>query len=173
MKTIDVKKLVTEVLKSLPQPYSENIIDEVFFAIEINDRLFRRYSECCADLGRVKVNTAGANWVRKELGKPTLREVPAKLSKLIGTYSVLDIKATPVRKKAVANKPKRVTTTAKKRAEVDARKLLSDYYMANKPSLPPQIGLYREEILKLIRSGVPVANAFEQAFDEETAELSV
>ncbi len=173
MKTIDVKKLVTEVLASLPQPYSEDIIDEVFFAIEINDRLFRRYSECCADIGRVKVNTAGANWVRKELGRPTSREAPAKLSKLIGTYSVLDNKAPVVRKKPVLNKPKRVTTTAKKRAEAEARKLLSDYYQANRASLSPQIGLYREQILKLLRSGVPVAAAFEQAFDEDTAESSL
>jgi len=162
MKTIDVKKLVTEVLATQPKPYSENIVDEVFFAIEQNDRFFKRYSECCSDLGRIKVNTAGANWVRKELGRTTLRETPAQLSKLIGTYSVLDIKAAPAAKKP-ATKAKSVSATAKKRLALDARKALSDYYMANKASLPPQIGLYREEIIKLIKSGVPVAEAFEQA----------
>src|SRR5688500_2772669 len=134
MKTIDVKKLVTEVLATLPQPYSENIIDGVFFAIEQNDRFFRRYSECCSDLGRIKVNTAGANWIRKELGRTTLRESPAKLSKLIGTYSVLDTKAAPVARKPAVKKVKTISAVAKKRLEVNARKSLSDYYMANKAS---------------------------------------
>jgi len=173
MKTIDVKKLFTEVLATQPKPHSEDIIDEVFLAIELNDRFFKRYSECCTDIGRVKVNTAGANLVKKELGRSALRETPAKLSKLIDTYSVLNNKAVPVPKKPVANKPKRVTTTAKKRLEMDARQSLSDYYMANKASLPPQIGLYREEIIALIKRGVPVAQAFEQAFDEKTAESSL
>jgi hypothetical protein len=172
MKTIDVKKLVTEVLATLPQPYSENIIDEVFFAIEQNDRFFRRYSECCSDLGRIKVNTAGANWVRKELGRTTLRESPAKLSKLIGTYSVLDIKAAPVIRKPAVKKVKTISAVAKKRLEVSARKSLSDYYMANKASLPAEIGLYREQIIALIKSGIPVAEAFEQAVDEEAVEFS-
>lgn len=168
MKTIDVKKLVTEVLATMPKPHSENIIDEVFFAIEQNDRFFKRYSECCTDLGRVKVNTAGANWVRKELARTTLRETPTKLSKLIGSYSVLDTRPAPVVKKTAANKPKPKTATAKKRLEMDARKSLSDYYMANKASLHPQIALYREQILTLIKSGVPVAEAFEKAVDEES-----
>lgn len=172
MKTVDVKKLVTEVLASLPKPYSENIIDEVFFAIEQNDRLFRRYSECCNDIGRVKVNTAGANWIRKELGLTTLREAPAKLSKLIGTYSVLNNKATPKVKKPAVPKVKTITATAKRRMDVDARKSLSDYYMANKASLHPQIGLYREEIITLIKSGIPVAEAFEKAVEQEEVEYS-
>ncbi len=173
MKTVDVKKLVTEVLVSLPKPYSENIIDEVFFAIERNDRLFRRYSECCNDIGRVKVNTAGANWIRKELGLTTLREAPAKLSTLIGTYSVLNNKAAPKpRKPVAAPKVKTITATAKRRMDVDARKSLSDYYMANKASLPPQIGLYREEIIALIKTGMPVAEAFQKAVEQESVEFS-
>lgn len=173
MKTIDVKNLVTEVLATLPKPYSENIIDEVFFAIEKSDRLFRRYSECCNDLGRVKVNTAGANWIRKEIAKPTLRESPAKLSTLIGTYSVLDLHAAKTAKKSDAKKPVAKTATAKKRLDLAARQSLSDYYMANKDSLPSTIGLYREEIIELIKSGVPVAEAFEQVVDEDVTEYSV
>jgi D-mannonate dehydratase len=174
MKIVDLKKIVSEVLATLPQPHSENIIDEVFLAIEQNDRLFRIYSECSINLGRAKVNAAGENWIKKELGRTVLRESPAQLSKLIDTYSVLNIKA-PAPKKAastLAGKAKPKTTTAKKRLEIDARKALSDYYMANKASLPPQIALYREEILTLIRAGVPVADAFDRAVAEGTAELS-
>jgi hypothetical protein len=166
MKIIDLKKIVSEVLATLPQPHSENIVDEVFFAIEKNDRLFRIYSECCSNLGRVKVNTAGENWVKKELGRTILREVPAQLSKLIDTYAVLNIKAPPAPKKAAGAKAKPKTTTAKKRLEQEARQALSDYYLAKRASLPPQIALYREEILKLLRAGVPVADAFERAVAE-------
>ena len=166
MKIIDVKKLVSEVLATMPKPLSENIVDEVFFAIEQNDRLFRTYSECCNELGRVKVNTAAINWIKKELGRTILRESPAHLSKLIDTYPVLDVKPAPVAKKVAATKAKPKTATAKKRIEIDARKALSDYYMANKASLHPQIALYREQILTLIKAGVPVAEAFEKAVDE-------
>ena len=168
MKLVDLKKIISEVLATLPKPHSADVIDEVFLAIEQNDRLFRIYSECSIKLGRAKVNAAGDNWVKKELGRTTLRESPAQLSKLIDTYSVLNIKAaaTPRKPAATGAKPKPKTITAKKRAEQDARQALSDYYTANRASLPPQITLYREEILALIKAGVPVAEAFEQAVAE-------
>lgn len=166
MKIVDLKKIISEVLATLPKPHSADVVDEVFLAIEQNDRLFRIYSECCTNLGRAKVNAAGDNWIKKELGRTTLRESPAHLSKLIDTYSVLNVKAaTP--KKLLGTAPKPKTTTAKKRMEQEARQALSDYYTANRASLPPQIALYREQILALIRSGVPVAEAFERAVDKD------
>ncbi len=169
MKIVDLKKIISEVLATLPKPHSADVIDEVFLAIEQNDRLFRIYSECSINLGRAKVNAAGDNWVKKELGRTVLRESPAQLSKLIDTYSVLNITAAAKPKKLAGTdaKPKPKTTTAKKRLEQDARQALSDYYMANKASLPSQIALYRAEILALIKAGVPVAEAFERVVDEE------
>ncbi|MES2605118.1 MAG: hypothetical protein V4603_09275 [Pseudomonadota bacterium] len=166
MKIVDLKKIISEVLATLPKPHSADVIDEVFLAIEQNDRLFRIYSECSINLGRAKVNAAGDNWVKKELGRTTLRESPAQLSKLIDTYSVLNIKA-PAAPKKLPGAPKPKTTTAKKRMEQEARQALSDYYTANRASLPPQITLYREQILALLRAGVPVAEAFEQAVEKD------
>jgi hypothetical protein len=115
------------------------------------------------------VNAAGDNWVMKELGRTALREAPAQLSKLIDTYSVLNLKAAVAPKKlaGAGTKPKAKTTTVKKRLEQEARQLMSDYYTVNRASLPPQITLYRTEILALIRAGVPVAEAFERQGGEE------
>ena len=169
MKIVDLKKIISEVLATLPKPHSADVIDEVFLAIEQNDRLFRIYSECSINLGRAKVNAAGDNWVKKELGRTTLREAPAQLSKLIDTYSVLNIKAPAAPRKPAGTGAKPKTTTAKKRAEQDARQTLSDYYLANRAALPSQIALYREQILALIKAGVPVAEAFERAVDDEAS----
>jgi len=169
MKLVDLKKIISEVLATLPKPHSADVVDEVFLSIEQNDRLFRIYSECCINLGKAKVNAAGDNWVKKELGRTTLREAPAQLSKLIETYSVLNIKAAAAPKKpaGVGTKPKAKGPTAKKRLEQEARQLLSDYYTANRASLPPTITLYRPQILALIRAGVPVAEAFARPVAED------
>lgn len=169
MKIVDLKKIISEVLATLPKPHSADVIDEVFLAIEQNDRLFRIYSECSVNLGRAKVNAAGDSWVMKELGRTALREAPAQLSKLIDNYSVLNIKAPAAPKKSagIGTKPKAKGPTAKKRAEQDARQQMSDYYTANRGSLPPHITLYRTEILALIRAGVPVAEAFERQANQE------
>jgi hypothetical protein len=161
MKLVDLKKIISEVLATLPKPHSADVVDEVFLAIEQNDRLFRIYSECSINLGRAKV--------KKELGRTTSREAPAQLSKLIDTYSVLNIKAAAAPRKlaGAGTKPKGKTITAKKRLEQDARQLMSDYYTANRASLPPTITLYRTEILALIRAGVPVADAFARPVADE------
>lgn len=171
MKLVDLKKIISEVLATLPKPHSADVVDEVFLAIEQNDRLFRIYSECCINLGRAKVNAAGDSWVKKELGRTALREAPAQLSKLIDTYSVLNIKAAAIPKKlaSVVGKPKAKTTTARQRLEQAARQAMSDYYTANRASLPSNITLYRTEILALIRDGVAVDEAFARSVAAATA----
>jgi hypothetical protein len=42
---------VQEVLSGMPKRYSEHVIDEVFFAIEQNQDLLRRYETLSATLG--------------------------------------------------------------------------------------------------------------------------
>ena len=162
MKTIDVKNLFTEALASLPKPYSEDVIDEVFFAIELNANWHNRYLACSRDLGKDVVNNSGCKWVSQALGKTGEREIPSKLSRLIGSYTVLDTDAPPVVKKPAAKR-----SVVKKPPAPEASKVMSDYYMANKNSLPPNIGLYRNEIIALIKAGVPVAEAFEKAVDAD------
>jgi len=75
--------------------------------------------------------------------------------------------AAPKKLAGAHTKPKAKSTTAKKRMELEARQAMSDYYTANRASLPPHITLYRTEILALIRAGVPVAEAFERQGGEE------
>ena len=50
MTVADVKSLVEEVLATLPEPYTEDVTDDVFCAIEQNPRWHRDYEELCASL---------------------------------------------------------------------------------------------------------------------------
>lgn len=145
MRTADVKALVREVLESLPKPYSEHVIDDVFSSIEKNPSWLHRYESECSVLGKTVVNTWGGYWVANALGKVGEHQVPAKKSTLIGSYSVLDTDA-----KTVLRKPK----------EPEALKLMSDYYYAHVAELPPNIKKYRELIVELVMEGMPVADAF-------------
>jgi hypothetical protein len=145
MRTADVKALVREVLESLPKPYSEHVIDDVFSSIELNSAWLRRYESECSVLGKTVVNTWGGYWVANALGKIGEHQVPAKKSTLIGSYSVLDTDA-----KAVLRKPK----------EAEALKLMSDYYYGHISELPRDIKKHRELIVELLMEGMPVADAF-------------
>ena len=51
-RTEGVKTLVEEVLATLPTPYSEDVIDEVFLAIEANPTWLTVYNVLCNDLRR-------------------------------------------------------------------------------------------------------------------------
>jgi hypothetical protein len=55
-RTEGVKTLVEEVLATLPTPYSEDVIDEVFQAIEANPTWLTDYRVLCNDLGVTVVN---------------------------------------------------------------------------------------------------------------------
>jgi hypothetical protein len=63
MKTSDVEVLVREVLLTMPQPYSEHVIDEVFFAIESEPRWHQDYERLCSSLGKSVVNSWGGYWI--------------------------------------------------------------------------------------------------------------
>lgn len=146
MRTAEVKTLVREVLETLPKPYSEHVIDEVFSAIEQNPSWLRRYESECSILGKTVVNTWGGYWVANALGKVGEHQVPAKKSTLIGSYSLLDTDA-----KTILRKPK----------EPEALKLMSTYYYAHVSELPSEIKKQRDLIVELLMEGTPVAEAFE------------
>ncbi len=145
MKTSDVRTLVQDVLRSLPQPYSEHVIDEVFHTIENNSTWLKEYSSLCDSLGKTTVNNWGGRWIGIALGKIGEQQVPSKLSSLIGSYSLLDTDA-----KLIVRKPK----------EQEALQMMADYYFANKTHLPADIRKYREQIVALIMEGVSPAEAF-------------
>jgi len=145
MKTSDVKALAQEVLVALPQPYSEDVIDEVFYAIETDPRRLRDYETLCASLGKTVVNNWLGRWIGIALGKVGEQQVPSRKSSLIGSYSLLDTDAKPVQRK-----PK----------EGEALKMMADYFFDNRSRLPSDIRQYRELIVELLMEGLSPEEAF-------------
>ena len=91
-KTDPVRRLVERVLDGLPELYTEDVIDEVFRAIEHDDELRRWYDGCCEKLGKETVNSWGGNWIKKALGEPkNLGQVASKRNTLTDSYSRLDV----------------------------------------------------------------------------------
>lgn len=145
MKTSPVKALVREVLATIPQPYTEHVIEDVFYRIETTSAWLHEYESICVTLGKTVVNNWIGYWVANALGKSGNHQVPSKRSKLVSSYSLLDTDA-----KTALRKPK----------EAEALQLMSDYYIANKADLPAEIREFREAIVELIMEGLPVAEAF-------------
>jgi uncharacterized protein (DUF433 family) len=88
-RTEGVKTLVEEVLATLPTPYSEDVIDEVFLAIEANPTWLTVYNVLCNDLRSVTVvNQAVGSWTSKAVGRTGDHQVPSR-SKLTESYSKL------------------------------------------------------------------------------------
>lgn len=145
MKTSAVRSLVREVLATMPPPYSEHVIDEVFRAIEVEPRWLRQYEALCTTLGKTTVNTWGGYWIANALGKLGENQVPSKRSKLIGSYSILDTDA-----KTIPKKPK----------ESEALQLMADYYQEHKGELPPEVRNHRDQIVEFIVEGMAPKDAF-------------
>lgn len=145
MKTAEVKALVREVLETLPKPYSEHIIDDVFCAIEHKPKWLQEYESQSSILGKTVVNGWGGYWIANALGKAGEQQVPSKKSKLIGSYSILDTDA-----KTVLRKPK----------EPEALQLMADYYQAHKTELTSEVRRHRDLIVELLMEGMPAEEAF-------------
>lgn len=145
MKTSEVKKLVTEVLRSLPKPYSPHVIDEVFQAIESNPQWHRAYRGLTSDLGRLAVNSSVGSWVSKAIGRRGEQQVPSRLNSLSDSYSILDTDFVPP-----TRPPK----------EPEALQIMSDYFQKHKDALHPDVRKHRERIVLLLMSGNSVEEAF-------------
>jgi hypothetical protein len=86
--TAGVKSLVEDVLRTFSSTNSPDLIDHVFQAIEGNPQWSQRYQALRQQLGALVVNSWGAQYVAKHVGKTGQRQVPAK-SSLIESYSIL------------------------------------------------------------------------------------
>lgn len=151
MKTLDVKLLVDEVLAQLPKPYTEHVIDDVFFAIESRADWRQLYDSLCESLTKTVVNNWGGRWVGIALGKVGEKQVPSRRSTLIESYSLLDTDA---------------STIAKKRTEAEALEVMSKHFFANRTSLPEsKVRARREAIVKLLVQGLPPEVAFAAALE--------
>ena len=150
MQTVGIKELVAEVLKSLPEPHTEDVIDNVFQAIEANPAWKERYDTLVARHGKTVVNTFSGWWIARFEERSSTEVVSAK-SKLIDTYSKLGGSAKKLGKKLKAQ------------LALDA---LAEYYQKNRDSMPASVRNERELIQELIMEGLPVEEAFSQAISK-------
>jgi uncharacterized protein (DUF433 family) len=102
--TEGVRTLVEKVLATIPTPYSEDVIDEVFQAIEANPAWLTAYRGLCNDLGKNEVNKAVGSWTSKAVGRKGDHQVPSR-SQLAASYPKLYPDGGPDRAAAVAEGP--------------------------------------------------------------------
>jgi hypothetical protein len=149
MKTGGVKRLIEGVLSSLPRPYTEHVIEDVFAAIEHNPKLRRKYDALCDEFGKSVTNSLGGYWIGKALGKVGERQVASHRTTLLGSYSILDADAPP--------------PPVRKPNESEAGSMMFDYYQSHKDQLPPSVRRHRELIIQLLMDGMSPAEAFAMA----------
>ena len=87
-KTQCVYDLVYEVLKTKREPYGEDIIEDVCLVIEKTNRI-KVYEDLALELSRDVVNNWIGKYTRQITGLNVIRQVNAKRSKIIGSYTKL------------------------------------------------------------------------------------
>jgi len=86
--TDGVRDLVADVLRLLPQPYSEDVTDDVGRSIEANPDFRRRYDDLAAELRDWVVNNWIGRYTAKLTGLTSREQVPAR-SNLLRWYRKL------------------------------------------------------------------------------------
>ena len=150
MRTAQLKELMEIVLKSIPKPHAEDVIEDVFFAIEQNPKWRKEYDDLQYNLGKAVVNAWGGFWIAHTEGRVPGEHVSATRSSLIEGYAKL------------ARGPK---STLKKMKEPAALKIMSEYFFANKQTLPASIREHRALLLELIKEGFDPADAFTKVLE--------
>ncbi|HET9651158.1 MAG TPA: hypothetical protein VFP36_03160 [Usitatibacter sp.] len=151
MRNARLKSLMEEVLKSLPKPYTEDVIEDVFAAIENDPKWLKEYQDLHYHLGKNMVNPWGGFWIARLTGRTAGEQVSATRTKLIDSYSKL------------AKGPKVAVTKVK---EPEALKSMSEYFFANRETLPASVREQRSLILELIKSGLAAADAFAKVLEK-------
>jgi hypothetical protein len=88
-KTQGVYDLVADVLDHMTPPYAEDVIEDVFLAIEMNPTWIRRYRALADELGPKVVNSWMGQYVKRISGMNSVREVPARRVNFIKEYTKL------------------------------------------------------------------------------------
>ena len=151
MRTARLKALMEEVLKTIPKPHGEDLIEDVFVAIENNPRWLKEYESLEYNLGKNVVNPWGGFWVAHASGRIPGEQVSATRTKLIESYSKL------------AKGPK---SAMKKVKEPEALKAMSEYFYAQRETLPAGVREQRTLILELIKAGFGAPDAFAKAMEK-------
>ncbi len=145
MRTAAVKRLVELALASLPKPHTEDVIDDVFSAIEHDLGWLKEYQDLCGRLGRTVVNTWGGFWIASSEGRAGVQQVSNGKSKLIDSYSKLATTKTKAGKKV---------------KEPEAIQAMAAYYQQHKAELPARVRHHRELIVGLLMEGLAPEEAF-------------
>jgi len=88
-KTAGVEALVEEVLPTITPPFSEDVIEEVFVAIEGNTIWTKTYRELEIDLGKNVLNQWIGKYTKKIAGYKTVNQVGTTQTSLTTSYSKL------------------------------------------------------------------------------------
>jgi len=88
-KTEDIYNLVDEVLQNFLEPYGEDIIEDVFLAIENNHDFHRQYVNLVKELGSKSVNPLIGKHTKAKIGYRVFRVADSKRSNLITRYTKL------------------------------------------------------------------------------------
>jgi hypothetical protein len=145
MRTADAKRLMTDVLASIPQPHTSDVMDDVFSEIEQRVDWKRRYSGLCDELGKAAAGNWCGFWIANLEDRRRGEQVPTTKSRLIATYSKLTEKA---------------EAPGKKVKEADAVEHMAAYFQENRSKLPPAIRRHRETIVELLMAGFSAEAAF-------------
>ena len=147
-RSLRLKQLVDVVLAQMPKPHTDDVIEDVFLAIEANAEWRKWYDRMVYESGKAAANSWAGFWIsHAEQRVGDSRETAARRT-LIESYARL---VTPAGKRG------------KKVREPEALKLMHDHYLANRASLGADIRDHREVIVALIMDGMSVETAFAQA----------
>lgn len=150
-RSLRLKQLVDTVLAELPKPHTEDVIEDVFVAIEGNVEWRKAYDRMVYEVGKPAVNSWTGFWVsHAEQRVGDKRETSAR-GTLIESYSKLDSPA---------------VKRGKKVREPEALRAMHDHYLAHRDTLGADIRDHREVILALIMDGTTVETAFAQAVEK-------
>ena len=147
-RSLHLKQLVDTVLDTLPKPHTEDVIEDVFVAIEANSEWRKSYDRMVYESGKAAVHAWAGFWISHIEQRVGDQRELATRSTLIESYS-----------KLVAPAGKR----GKKLREPDALKAMHGHFVAHRASLGADIREYRDVIVALIMDGMAVETAFEQA----------
>ena len=88
-KTEEIRIFVNEVLHTLSEPYGEDVIEDVFIAIENNHNYHRQYDDLNEELLPGVVNNWIGKYTKAIIGYRNLRVANSKRSNLVKSYTKL------------------------------------------------------------------------------------
>ncbi|HEX5129696.1 MAG TPA: hypothetical protein VFV90_08115 [Usitatibacter sp.] len=147
---LGLKQLVDQVLERLGTPHGENIVEDVFLAIEGDPTWRASYDRMVYQSGKASVTSWASYWISHAANRTGDQRESASRSTLIDSYARL-----------VQPAPKR----GKKVKEPAALQALREHFVAHRAELPQDIRSYREMILTLIMDGIDTESAFAQAIE--------